>query len=385
MDDFINNATFFPLEGSRMEVPLSIGFGQPLVLEAVEVELIGNALTSKHGFAPGLGAFSLRSPPIVPCWPVKVDVIYFRVQTWMTEVLTESGSEYPDKCFPPPHPPRHRHILALIHRHYQSSPSLSRDDSCVVKNALCLSVAIYVMGHALTVPTQSINHLFSQLRHPDFQNPNLPPNAPVSPRAINKVVKGVICRLVQHLVHKTFTQIHHQLGPKLSPTASFEAAFSSCFLLLTALAQIQASLYERAVAGSKQDPPDPTFHMADARAEIHRMDDELTRYIVSLFLHRYKPRKSKGNGNGSMRSPASSGSPSSGSASGSGATFTGSPPGSMGFRETLQGMLQKDKEEIRAASRELSEGELEEELFQDSGVKNVTRVLARLCAPLIED
>ena len=351
-----------------MEVPLSIGFGQHLVIEAVEVDIIGNAITSMHGFAPGLCAFSMKSPPIVPRWPVNVEAIYSRVKTWMTEVLIDSGSEYPQKCFPPPHSARHRQILGLIHRHYLVSSHTSKDDSCVVKNSLQLSVATYVMGRALTVPKHLVRSLFSQLRHADFQNPILSDNDRVSPRAINKVVKSIICELVKYLVHQTFPLLHAQLGPKVSATATFESAFSASFLILTALAQIQVSLYERAVAGSKQNPPDLSFSLSDARAEIHRMDDQLTQYIVCLFLHRYRPKKAK---NG--RSPASS--------------ESASPPAgsSMGFRETLLGLLAREKEEVRAANKELSEGELEEELFQGSGVGNITRVLARLCAPLIED
>lgn len=389
VDDFINNKTFFKWEGSRMKVPLTIGFGQPLVLDAVEVTLIGQDLISMHGFAPGLCAFSMQSPPIVPCWPVDVDAIYTRAKTWMSEVLSTGGSEYPENCFPQPHPSRHRDILALIHQHYETSPNIGIDDSCVVTSALRLSVATYVMGHALTVPQHLVSNLFSELRNPDFRSPihsdSDDEDDPVCPRAVNKVVKSIILRLTRHLVIKTFAQLHAQLGPKLCPSASFEAAFAASFLLLTALGQIQASLYERAVAGARQNPPDMSFGMDDARREIHKMENELGRYIVYLFLYRYNPKKKTRSGSRSPDRNSSSPTSASGSTvfigTGSPSTYTYS----MTFRERLQAILQREKEEIRAANRELSDGPLEEQLFQESGVANVTRVLAKLCAPLIED
>jgi hypothetical protein len=439
VDDFINNKTFFPLEGSRMEVPLTIGFGQYLVLDAVEVELIGPDIMSMLGFAPGLCAFSLKSPPIVPCWPVNVDAIYLRVKSWMSDVLNTGGSEYPEKCFPDPHPPRHRDILTLIHQHYESA-NTSKDDSCVVTSALRLSVAVYVMGHALTVPKSCINTLFSQIRHPDFQShaqyqPPTPSSdsdsetenessssdfdntPPVSPRAINKVIKSILLRLTAHLTRKTFTLLHTHLGPKLSAAASFESAFSASFLTLTSLAQIQSSLYERAIAGSRQNPPDLSFSMEDARTEIQRIEDDLGRYIISLFLHRWRPKKRSGSGSGSgngitARSPTSN------------SSSSGSPPSlpsllthintiggaddpfprpyiNVPFRVRLQTILQSEKEAIRAAAKwellvDSADADahadigapmsfIDETLFQGSGVGNVTRVLARLCAPLIED
>ena len=419
VNDFINSKTFFAYEGSKVTVPLTIGFGQPLVLDAVEVTLVGPDILSKQGFAPALGVFDMWSPPIVPCWPVNMDAILARVRSWMSEVLTTGGSEYPEICFPSPdHPARNRHILALIHNYYETA-NIPKDEDCVLTSALRLSVALYVMGHALIVPRSSINALFSQLRHSDFQSPFQPPTPSldsdsgsdsdteddtlyVCPRAIIKVVKSIILRLTRYLTTCTFNLLHKQLGPKRHPSSTFESAFSASFLLLTSLAQIQTSLYERAIAGSRQQPPDPRFSLNDAKIEIQRLEDEVGQYVVHLFLHRYKPKKqpnkttnraARGSSASSSESPPSSLPFTQSSPSSSSHTTPSSP---QPFRTRLLSILRSDKSSIRAANKELNlstdtdelllgEEEDMQDLFGGSGVQNITRVLARLCAPLIED
>jgi hypothetical protein len=423
VNDFINNKTFFALEGS-VEVPLTIGFGEPLILNAVEVELIGPDLISMQGFAPGLFAISMRSPPLVPCWPVDVPAVYTRVKSWMSEVLTTGGAEYPEKCFPEPHPTRHRDILSLIHEQYENTHTF-KDDNCVVTSAFRLSVAVYVMGHALTVPRSKINTLFSQLRHPDFQCFSYPDyqspmsdsntetsseydnTPPVSPRAINKVIKSLLLRLTCHLTTQLFPLLHTHLGPKPTTSTSFATAFSAAFLVLTSLAQIQTSVYERAVAGAGSDPKDLTFSMDDAAREVWRLEEQVASVIVSLFLWRWKGKSRKRNGSTST-TPVEKRARGT-SIAGSNSSSSGSPPqvfthvnannttadnADALFRGRLQAILHREKAEVRAAAKvELlftsREGEgdalLNEMLFQGSGVENVSRVLGRLCAPLIED
>ena len=444
VNDFINSKTFFAYEGSQLTVPLTIGFGQPLVLDAVEVDLVGRDILSKQGFAPALGVFEMCSPAIVPCWPVDMDAILARVRSWMSEVLTTGGSEYPEILFPTPdHPERNRHILALIHDYWETA-NIPKDENCVLTTALRLSVALYVMGHALIVPPSSINAFFSQLQHRDYPIPDQPPTPSldsdsgsdddteddtvyVSPRAVVKVVKSIILRLTRHLTTCTFKLLHDQLGPKRHPNSTFESAFSASFLILTSLAQIQISLYERAIAGSRQPTPDLRFSMNDAKIEIQRLEDEVGQYVVGLFLHRYKPKKQSSkttNRNTATRARSpNSGSPNSANSSESPPflTFTQThntntnadpnlqspsppPPSSalpQPFRTRLLSILHSEKQAIRNAAREIAlkpstntnntnpalvlTEEVMQDLFSCSGEKNITRMLARLCETLIGD
>jgi hypothetical protein len=360
VDNFINGASFFPFEDSKIDLPVWIGFGEPLIVPAEEVDPVGPDLTSMQAFVPG-SKITVLSPPLRPRGHMDAPAIYSKVKSWMSQ-----ATNWPETLFDPAnHPAWLRQSLELILQQYRSMSS-PKDETCIFTTSLRLSLVLYVMGHALTVPKAHIPRLFSQLRHPDFKNATLPAGSHVIPRAINKCVKAILFPVVRPLVTLTCEHIHAQLGPKPDKSASFEAAFAASFLLLSVTAKTQTSLYERAKAGQHNN--DPSFTLADAQRDILSMETELTQYVVHLFLLKYKPKKGKA----SARSPGS-GSPSSSNST----TYFGS---------TLQAILQQEKEGIKAANQELGEGEkFDWELFKGSGGRNVTRVLARLCAPLIDD
>lgn len=327
-------------------------------------------------FAPGKMP-NILSPPLRPRGHVDFEAILSKVRSWMSDLIATETSQWPELLFDPScHPTWQRHTLDLIFQHYSFLQS-AKDDTCIFTQSLRLSITSYVMSHALTVPTHLIPAILSRIHHPAFRNLSIPHGHHLSARAVSRCIKAILYKLLNHLATSTAELIHAQLGPKADKSATFEAAFTASFLLLTVAAKTQTSLHERAEAGRAQN--DTSYTTDDACRDIHHLETEFVQYVVHLFHLRYRAKKGKDKDK--ARSPAS-GSPSSTST----AFFPNSPPPSPTFRDSLQGILQREKEAIRHANRELGVAEaFDQTLFQGSGVRNITRVLARLCAPLIED
>lgn len=303
---FVKEHVQYLVPGSCIKLSLTMGFGEPLRINAVEVFPRGQEAARMLGFRPSetgsTTTTSLDSPPIIPSLTDRV-AIDQHINHWLDTLIREPDSELPDYCFPEAHEQWEREMLSIICQYYQAlDPDLETQGGSpyhTLALALRLTVLNYIMGHPFVVPDDEVEALTRQLQYhqPDVQADW------ICPRLANKIIKSMLLGMLKETINQVLDGLQKMLRRNASKEEDrklWDPAFCIVFLCLIVVGKTQASLLERVEIGSANH--DGPFLLHHAISTIEEMEKELSMHLIGMFHHKFGTAR-KANGKGKPFNP----------------------------------------------------------------------------------
>jgi hypothetical protein len=301
--DFVKTHVRALVPGSFVKLSLTIGFGLPLRLDAVEFVPRGTEVSKMPVFhlanAARVRELILASPPILPFMLNREDILR-QVNLWLDSVAHDGGSDFSEQCFPQPHEHWLVEMLGIICRYHQAhitdleSTDIGQHET--IRWGLKMTILSHIMTYPLVVPEDEVAPLLSQLRH---YQPSGNPEW-ICPRLANKLVKAMIFPLFGAAARRVLTNLQELLRSTTDKGTLWDQAFSLVFLCLIVIGKSQVSLVERAQIGLANG--DDSYTLQDARAGIEEMEQELSIHLIGMFHLRFGT-DGKGGGSGKGFNP----------------------------------------------------------------------------------
>lgn len=122
---FIKDNVELVVPNSSVKLSLTMGFGEPLLLNATEVVPRGQGSTCMLNFGLSDSGLSTRkvldSPPILPFLNDR-HAIERHINHWLDSMIRESNTELPEHCFPEDNEQWQKEMLAIICQYHQRYP-----------------------------------------------------------------------------------------------------------------------------------------------------------------------------------------------------------------------------------------------------------------------
>lgn len=269
---------------------LSIGFGEPWIFRAVELDPGKHISHDMFGFQrQSAETLRLANPPVVPLW-VDPLLMHVNLDCWLDRMVSNPQADWPRHWFPAPTQIWHLRILEGICKQYHCLHSprdkVEAPAYQTLQWALKLSVLSYVMSHAFLVPGDTIGTLFECLENPGFRG--RAPCEPVCPRLANKFLKMMVLPMMRLVTVKTLSGLYELL--RATPADAhlwgiWDKTFAVTFLCLMAIGSTQRSLFQRAFACETNS--DSSFGHQDAASYAQSMDSELVVYVIGMFHDKF--------------------------------------------------------------------------------------------------
>jgi hypothetical protein len=288
---------------SSIVLRLTMGFGEPLILDAVEIIPKGQEAIRMHGVSAACCGSTrivkLNSPPILPRLTDR-KALERDFDRWLNLAVGEPDSDLPKECFPEAHEVWQREILTIICKYYQATiPKLETSGSGpyhTLRRALKLVVLNHMMYYPFVVPDEDIESLYQQLQG----RYSFEPTEWVCPRLANKVIKSMLFPLLDAMALKVLSGLQDLLRTRGDEDSLWDPLFCIIFLCLIVVGKFQVSFLERAAIGLANR--DPSFLNHHAVSGIEDMERELLVHLIGQFHARLGTTR-KGNGNGKMFNP----------------------------------------------------------------------------------
>ncbi len=303
---FIKKHAWRATPNSSIKLSLTLGFGEPLRVNAVEVFPRGERTNRMLGF--GLSGSGLTtktmmdSPPVLPLLADR-RAIEQHINQWLDVLIREHGSELPEYCFWELHEELPKDMLTTILTYYQNSlPQLESTGSGpfqTLRWALKLTVLNHIMSHPFAVPIDEIGALNDQMQHYKVGETE----EWVCPRLANRVMKHIVLPMLNLTIGRVLSDLQKMLRSRGEEEKSWDQAFCIVFLCLTVVARTQESLVERAVAAEEEG--DDSFTSWEAVAGVKEMEAELSTHLIGMFHHRFGTNR-KETGKGKSYNPLAS-------------------------------------------------------------------------------
>jgi hypothetical protein len=296
---FIKDNVESVVPNSSIKLSLTMGFGEPLLLNAIEVVPRGQGATRMLGF--GLSGSGLSTPEVLdnpPILPFLNDrhAIERHINHWLDSMIRESNTELPGHFFPEDNEQWQKEMLAIICQyHWRCLPNLEATGQGpyqTLRWALKLIVLNHIMCHCFFVPDDEIDALSRQLRYY-----RLDQSAKcVCPRLANKVIKSILLPMLYMTIDRVMCGLQKILRSRGDEEVLWDIAFCVVFLCLIVVGKTQVSLVERLTARL------PDANVSYATADIKEMESELSTHLISMFHHRFGTMKT-GKGRGYTYNP----------------------------------------------------------------------------------
>jgi hypothetical protein len=303
--DFVKDSVQGIVPNSSIRLALTIGFGEPLRLNAVEVVPRGRGATHMLGYSMSSTgqaiALRLESPPIMP---VLADRLAIRrhINCWLDTIITEEDSELPEHCFPGAHELWQKEILTIICQyHREHLPHLERVGEGAYQTlrwALKLTVLNHIMCHPFVVPDDEVEALYRQLR---YHHPASSLRW-ICPRLANRIVKHILLPMLKHTIDRVLGGLQKMLRTRGADSSRWDQAFCVVFLCLIFVGKTQVSLVEHAL--TKLSNNDNSFTIIDAKFQTTQMEAEVSTHLIGMFHHRFGTMK-RGSAEGKVYNPFS--------------------------------------------------------------------------------
>ena len=305
VDAFLNDHIDRFVARPSIVLPLTMGFGESLRVDAVEVVLKNEQAVCMRGVSPPDGGsirlVKLNSPPLLPHVVDRV-ALQRKFNRCLDSTIEEPDSNFPYECFPEAHEHWPREILKIIFKHFQALiPNSKTGDSGpydTLRRTLKLVVFNYMMCHPWVVPDEEIESLYCQLRG----RYTFDEHEWVCPRMANKVIKAILLPMLNRLATRVLTDLQRLLRKKGNDETLWDPLFCTIFLCLVVVGKFQVSCLERVAVGLANN--DFSFLEEEAKSGIFEMEAELSRHLIGQFHARFGTNR-KGNGNGKMFNPLS--------------------------------------------------------------------------------
>ena len=294
---YINTNVLSRVPGSRHALPLSLGPGEPLIVDAFEVSVKNAALCESTIFqvcnnGRNTIQFSAQSPPIIPeTSRMDQSVITDHIHRWLDCVTGNEELDWPAYCFLDPKVCWEEKMLeAICELHRSTIPKLASSDNGphhTLQWAMKLTVLFHTMGNAFVVPAQAAQHLLHNIQNAAFRAKQAV--GPMCPRAATMLIKMIMLPMLAEAVREVLTGLDKLLRGKDADETFTVLAFSTVFLCLMAIGTTQRSIVERAAAGHAYRGA--SFTMAQAGRSVQELEDELSHYLIGMFHHKFCARK----------------------------------------------------------------------------------------------
>jgi hypothetical protein len=303
--DFVKENVQSIVPNSSIKLALTIGFGEPLRLNAVEIVPRGQGAIRMLGFTMSSRgqtiALELGSPPVIPFLTDRV-LIERHINGWLDKIIREEDSELPEHCFPEARERWLREILTIICRyHREHLPNLETEGHGAYQTlrwALKLTVLNHIMCHPFVVPDDEVGALDHQL-----QNYRVSPSAKwICPRLANKIIKHMLVPMLKRTIDRVLGGLQKVLRTRGDDSSRWDQAFCVVFLCLIVMSKAQASLVERAIVGSLNN--DDSFTLDAAASEAAEMEAELSTHLIGMFHDRFGTTR-KSSAKGKVHNPIS--------------------------------------------------------------------------------
>lgn len=284
---FVKEHVQMLVPNSSIKLALTIGFGEPLRLNAVEVIPRGQGairLFGCHISSTGETiALVIESPPVIPLLSDRY-VIIRHINHWVDAMIRED-SGLPGDYFPEARDLWQREMLTIIcqyHREHLSDLEPAGYGAYqTLRWALKLTVLNHIMSHPLVVPDDEVGALAHQLRYYRVaQSAEW-----ICPRLANKVIKNLLVPMLKGSIDQVLDGLQKMLRSRRVDSSAWDQAFCVVFLCLIVVGKTQASLVERAAVGLLND--DDPFTLYAAASEILEMEAELSAHLIGMFHHRF--------------------------------------------------------------------------------------------------
>jgi hypothetical protein len=302
---FFKEHTHTTVPGSTIKLHLTAGFGNSLVLDAIQIVPRGHESIrmrgidrADNGSAP---IVRLNSPPVVPTLTDR-HKIQKHFSQWLDSAIEEAGSSLPQHCFPGAHEYWENRMLTIICEYYQTrapkSGPLGSAPYDTLRRALKLLVLSDIMCNAFKVPKEDAEKLYSQLQGNYAQDPD----QDVCPRLANRFIKSLLLPMLNKMAKDVLRSLHKLLRKRGHDDSLWDPLFCILFLCLIVLGKFQIMYVERAELGLANH--DYSVTREDAVFGVKEMEGELCVHLIGQFHARFGTNR-KGNGNGKPYNPLS--------------------------------------------------------------------------------
>lgn len=289
------------VSGSSIKLRLTMGFGEPLSLDAVEFtpRCYKNMRLAQCDRPSNLLSTSdpLQDLPIIPVLLDKRFIMKY-VNHWIDSLIREPCTNLPVHFFPNFQDLWLREILTSICRYYQVNILKLEADGQgpyhTLRWALKLTLLNYIMCRHFIVPDQEVESLRHQLQHFRITYPS----GTLCPSLTNRIIKAILLPMLTRAVERVLGDLNRLLrSTRCGPAQGdlWNQTFCIVFLCLTVVGNFQASLVERA-ENALADRVD-SFTLKDAMSGVLEMEGELSIHLIGMFHTRFRTT-SKGNWNG---------------------------------------------------------------------------------------